>query len=360
MSRRSDSRDSKVTIDNIVKVGTLGIGSQGTVWSARVRHGSSSRRRSKGVSGAPYALKQRLVTKTDAAMRSSKSSSALREIEFYRRVANRYPAFFTRLYDWKLEEATQEMVDSIGAEDGKTEKIGRETGEVFTHILTTLSARKEGVLRSIYHSLDRAQWLSMLSQVCYAIALIHDKGFSHGDVWEANVAFERVPWARDISIYRSSVPSLGFQWSIIDYGSIELKVDESRREKTKKRASSYDLDDMISLASGEDDAVEYCGKDAVDMETPAYRKKVLNSIDGPSVKAVMRQTGLPLDVSLALMNLDSYVWHLCRASRDDSVGPKIDRGSLLELADANASYGSLATMFARLAREAVKEAGKKR
>lgn len=340
-------------IRNVVKVATLGEGSQGTVWSARIK-GSTSRKRGKGAAAAPYALKQRLIKRGDAMMRDTKSSSALREIEFYRKVANRNPTVFSQLFDWEITEATQEVKDSFNTEVGGTTRAGRTSLKQYTHLLTTLSARKEGVLRSVYRSLNKAQWLSMLAQVCHGIGLIHDRGFSHGDVWEANVAFVRVPWSRDVPIYRSSVPSMGYVWSIIDYGSVELHRDESLQEKNKRRASSYELDDMVSLASGEDDAEEDCGSESADILSDEFRRHVLNSLDGPSVRLGMKRLGLPLHQVLALINLDSYLWHVCGHSRSSTVKQWIDRTALLRLADMNASYSQLAHYFAKQARDLVK------
>lgn len=338
MPRKEDAR-----IADVVKVSTLGEGSQGTVWTARKR---SSHRRGKSVADAPYALKQRLIKRGDAAMRDTKSSSALREIEFYRKVANRYPEQFSELYDWEITEATPELREQFAPEDGKKTD--------FTHVLTTLSARKEGVLKSVYRSLSKAQWLSMLSQVCYGIALIHKQGFSHGDVWEANVAYMKVPRGRDIHIFRSSVPALGYEWSIIDYGSAEIKADESDAARRKKRYTSYELDDMISLASGEDDAEEDCGADSADVTGAEFRKRVLSSIDGPSVRLAMKKTGLPLHQVLALVNLDSYLWHVCKHGRTCDVHPWINRSALFHMSEVKTSYASLALYFAKLCREEVR------
>lgn len=341
----SHSADRDVKIADVVKVGVLGEGSQGTVWTARRR---SSRKRGNGVSDAPYALKKRLIKSGDAAMRSTKTSSALREIEFYEKVANRYPEQFSALYDWEIVEATQEMKDEFATEGSKAEL------KSFTHVLTTLSARKEGVLKSVYRTLNKAQWLSMLSQVCYAIALIHERGFSHGDVWEANVAYMKVPRGRDVHVFRSTVPALGYVWSIIDYGSAELKKDETRMERQKKRYTSYELDDMISLASGEDDAEEECGTESVDLTSPEFRKRVLSSIDGPSVRLAMKKTGLPLHQVLALINVDSYLWHVCGHGRSQAVHPWINRSALWRMSEMKTSYASLALYFARLCRDMVR------
>lgn len=351
--RRDD--DEQVLIKDVVKVSTLGEGSQGTVWTARLRGNSRRFRKStSSIKNAPFALKQRLIKRADAAMRDSKSSSAFREIEFCRRVANRHPSLFSRLYDWEITVATPDIKEAFNTEVGGTTREGRSSLRQFTHVLTTLSARKEGVLRSVYHTLTRAQWLSMLSQICYAIALIHEKGFSHGDVWEANIAFMSCPKNQEIAINRTTVPSLGYIWSVIDYGSVEFKADETEQEKKKKRAVSYELDDLVSLASGEDDAIEDCDAQGEDLNSPSFRKKVLSSIDGPSVRLTMKQTGLPLGQSLALLNLDSYVWHVCGKMKSEGVRPWIERGALLQLADINASYKGLATSFARLTREAMK------
>lgn len=341
---RSSDKDREVGIREVVKVAVLGEGSQGTVWTAR-RKGS----RGKSLNSLPYALKQRLIKKTDAAMRDTKTSSALREIEFYKRVANRYPDHFSKLYDWEITEASDEMKEELIIEDADITK--------YTHMLTTLSARKEGVLKAVYHSLSRGQWLSMLAQVCYAISLLHDKGFSHGDVWESNIGYMRIPWNRDVGIYRSSVPGLGYMWSIIDYGSVELTADETERERTKKRASSYELDDMIALVSGEDDASRLCGDEATDaVKTNEFHRRVLSSVDGPSVKELMKKTGLPIWQVLALLNLDAYLWHVCGYTRSGKAAPFawIGREALLRLSEMKVSYGSLALYFAKLARDEVK------
>lgn len=346
-----------VRIADVVRVSSLGEGCQGTVWTARLRNAKPTSRKRKDVEAAPFALKQRLIKRVDAAMRSTRTSSALREIEFYRKVANRYPLHFSKLFDYEITEATVEVKKSFNTASQvcKSGAEGRSSLKQYTHLLTTLSARKEGVLSSIYHTLNRPQWLSMLAQVCYAIALIHERGFSHGDVWESNVAFENVPRDQDVQIYRTTVPSLGFVWSIIDYGSVELKADETEAEQRKKRASSYELDDMISLASGEDDAEAVCKTEGGDVMSAEFRRRVMQSLDGPSVRLGMKKTGLPLHQVLALINLDSYLWHLCGRTRTgDDVKAWIQRPALMQMAEMHATYSNLATYFARLARDAVK------
>lgn len=351
MNRSSSTEDTAIGIEDVVKVDILGEGTQGIVWSARKKGRSRS---GKTVAAAPYALKWRLIKKTDAAMHDTKTSSVLRELEFYLKVANKHPEFFSKLYDWSIIEATQEIKDSFNTELGDTVRANRSSQKQYTHLFVTLSARKEGVLKSVYHSLSREQWLSMLAQLCHAIALIHEKGFSHGDVWEANVSFMRVPWSRTLQLGRGvMVPSCGYVWSIIDYGSAELHTDETEKERKKKRASSYELDDLISLASGEDDAEEVCESRTRDLESKEFKKRVFSSIDGPSVREVIKNTGLPVRQALALMNLDAYLWHVCKHERSPKIKPWIDRESLIKMADARASYSSLATFFARMARNSV-------
>lgn len=349
MIRRDSSsvNDDDVKIEHAVKIALLGEGSQGLVWSVRMKKRPRSYH--------TYALKQRLVRRRDASMSNTKTSSVLRELEFYKRVANRFPGAFSRLYDWELVEATPELKEQISVSDDYDAK---ERGE-YTHVFTTLTDKKEGILKSIYRELNKAQWLSMFAQVCHAIAILEERGFSHDDIWEANVAFNRIPWAREVPIFRGSVPSLGYIWSIIDYGNVQLMTDyeggkSASVRKRRTRASSEELDDMISLASGEDDAIKVCGVAAMDEESAEFRKQVLNSIDGPSVRVMMRKTGLPVHMALALLNLDAYVWHSCGKARPDSLKQWLDRGALLQLADARASYAALATSFARLTREAVK------
>lgn len=325
-----------VTIEDVTTVSILGTGTQGIVWSARLKS-------QKPRDYPQFALKERLIKKTDAQMLNTKTSSSLREIVFYREVANKYPLFFTKLYDWKIFAATKE----------DKSKFNEEKNEKYTHIFVTLSARKEGILKDVFKTLDQAQWLSMLSQICYALSLIREHGFSHGDVWESNIAFNRVAWDSNVSIYTTKLQTLGYVWSIIDYGSVRLDSDERRVTTHDKRSSSYDLDHLLVLISGQDAAQKQC-KVYEEDNIKKFSEKVFNSVDGPSVRAIMKKTGLPIGLCVALLSLDAYVWHLCGKRRDDDVKAWINRGLILEMSDARASYGNLALRFAHLAKNAVR------
>lgn len=338
----NSSSRKRVSIKGAIKINVLGAGWQGTVWSVRMKSDKNL-----------YALKQRLITKRDAQMKNTKSSSVLRELDFYEDVANRYPQFFSKLYDWEISPATdsvkEEFLRTGKAKSGELSSLDR-----YTHVFTTLSAMKDGTLNSVYKSLSSGQWYSMLAQVCYATSLLHERGYSHGDIWESNVAFEKVPWDHTVSIYRTRVPCFGFIWSIIDYGAVRLDVDADKEKH--KRAENFDLDDMIVLTSGQHDATKYCGSEYKDLEKTSFRNSVLNSTDGPSVKAIMRQTGLPLDLALALLSIDGYLWHVCGKTRkeNDNLRAYIDRGVLMQMSDARASYADLAVTFSKLARETMK------
>jgi serine/threonine protein kinase len=338
------SRRRSVKIEDVVKVSVLGEGSQGIVWSAKLRNSRKKR--------ADFALKYRLVKRRDADMRDTKTSSVLRELEFYHKVANRHPNLFSKLYDWSLIPASQEIKDRFVSGD----KISKESLQRYTHVFITLSSKKEGVLKSVVETLDKGQWLSMLAQICYALSVLHERGFSHGDAWEANIAYDRIPVREVVHLGRNPVPSFGYQWSLIDYGSSELKADETTGVKAGKRYDSYELDDLISLVSGQSAADDYCSTSAheEDMESKGFSAKVLKSVDGPSVRNIMKITGLSLGQSLALLSLDAYVWHVCDEIKPDEVKPKINRGMLLDMSRAHVSYAKLSQSFAQLARRGVK------
>jgi serine/threonine protein kinase len=90
---------------------------------------------------------------------------------------------------------------------------------------------KEGSLVTIYESLSKNQIISMIIQITYAIYLMHQKKIWHGDIHSQNICYNKTD-KKFIKVFNENVPTYGYIYSLIDYGS-SGKLDDNSDKKIK-------------------------------------------------------------------------------------------------------------------------------
>lgn len=333
--------NAEITVENSRVVERLSQGTQGVVWTATVE----------GANGVPLVLKATLIT-------SKMLPGVDRTLQFYTKIANAHPVQFSQLFDWRLEDLDAKTKKRLNFTAARAKRA--------TKVLWTLSARKEGTLHQVYRTLSIPQWCSMISQVCKALSIMHRRGYSHNDIFDRNVAYIRIPngeEAVDLIFDRGfRVPAYGYVWSLIDYDDVEYKSPKvalkaaNRRSRRRIRASSEEIDNIIDLASGESDAENHCTvygekaqrEDPIDSKG-FHEKVLLRSHDASMIKTVMRRTGLEPNSAAALVNVDMFMWHLCREPHTEAVHPYLPPDALYHLSEESTTYSELARYFARRA-----------
>jgi serine/threonine protein kinase len=87
---------------------------------------------------------------------------------------------------------------------------------------------KDGNLYNIIDQLTSNQIYSMIIQITYALYLMHSKDFYHCDIHLENIAYIKTD-LKYLDIFNYQIPTFGYIYSLIDYGSItssKFKLNE--------------------------------------------------------------------------------------------------------------------------------------
>ena len=78
---------------------------------------------------------------------------------------------------------------------------------------------KDGVLSDIMTNLNKKQVYSLIIQISYAFHLMHINNYIHGDPFSKNICYKKTK-LKKIKILDLDIPTYGYIFSLIDYGTI--------------------------------------------------------------------------------------------------------------------------------------------
>ena len=78
---------------------------------------------------------------------------------------------------------------------------------------------KDGNLLEILYKMSQIEVYSMIIQVLYAAYLMTKNGFYHLDLNNKNIMYKYTK-TKYIKIFNYNIPTFGYIWSIIDYGTV--------------------------------------------------------------------------------------------------------------------------------------------
>lgn len=207
-------------IDNYKIIKTLGHGMSGTVYL--VKKGNKK-----------YALKIEHILEKD--IKKSNKSLVWREIEFSIKFGNHHNDQFMKLVDYDIIDNCHHIqkyrFDLSYFPKNKQEEYKKLSQskycvrKVYTLIDTTLD--------KIIEKLTIKQIYSMIVQIAYALYLLHSNNYIHGDFHWENVGVIKTK-NKFIKIFDHNVPTYGYIYQLIDYGSILNKKDiANKKEETR-------------------------------------------------------------------------------------------------------------------------------
>jgi serine/threonine protein kinase len=219
----------KINIDDVDILTELGHGVYGTVYLVEYKN-------------KKYALKIEKVLESDI---PDKNSKIFKQIEFSQKISNKYPNQFINLYAHDINyncNLVQQLVSGQQLSSDYIKKRNKST--ICTRYLFSLI---DGSVDTIIDSLNCKQIYSLLCQTMFAIHLLEKHGYVHGDIHMGNIGYIKTKKVY-INILGFRIPTFGYLYKLIDYGSIMNKNDKNDK-KQMQQFNYYFKREMFLLAS---------------------------------------------------------------------------------------------------------------
>jgi serine/threonine protein kinase len=170
--------------------------------------------------GKKYVMKIEKIDKKD--IRKNLKSYVWREIDFAEKVANLYPDQFMQLIEYDIIPKCKH--------DQKYSTLFEDFGTVGSKIERNLKrvAKSEYCIRKIYSyvdsvfyniSLTQEAFYSLITQLAYAIHIMHSNGYTHNDLHTNNIGIKYTK-RKYVKIFDYKIPTFGYQIQILDYGTV--------------------------------------------------------------------------------------------------------------------------------------------
>jgi len=89
------------------------------------------------------------------------------------------------------------------------------------YCLDLIMDMKDGTILELFNTFSKCLIYSYIIQLIYTLYLIHSNGYTHNDLNLGNIMYTKTK-KKYINILNLSVPTMGYIFSIIDYGNILL------------------------------------------------------------------------------------------------------------------------------------------
>lgn len=170
-----------------------------------------------------YALKIEKILEKD--IKKNLGSIYWREIDFATNMANKYPNFFTKLYDHDIIN----NCDFILENPHKIEQIDVMNTSPFCS--RKIYELIDTTLDKIINKLKLPEIYSVLIQLSYIIYIMNKNGYTHNDLHSLNIGIKNTT-QKYITIFDKRIPTFGRFVKLIDYGSVlHKKYDFGRFSK---------------------------------------------------------------------------------------------------------------------------------
>ena len=189
-----------------------------------------------------YALKIEKRLLND--IKNHKNSPVWNDIEFSKKMGNKYPDQFLKLYayDWikdcKHVQKFNKTDLKFIPEKYKKQILKIQTSEYCSRRIYSLI---DTTYEKIRTNLSKEEGLSALAQSTYATYLMHKNGYVHRDLHVGNIGIVETK-KKHIKILNKNIPTYNKIYKIIDYGMVRHK-----RYLTKKKFEEDKYEDVYWL-----------------------------------------------------------------------------------------------------------------
>lgn len=198
-----------INIDELKIIKTLGYGMFGTVYKVEYKKKF-------------YAMKIEHVLEKDLIL--DKQSIFLREIDFCKNFASKYPNQFTCILKY-------DFIDNCTYKQKYSFPINTFAYDTQKHLLELKDSKWciwkvydliDYTLNKIINKLTLKQIYSMIIQLCWIIKLMELNGYIHGDIHLRNIGVIKTK-SKYINILGKQIPTFGYIFKLIDYGMVAHK-----------------------------------------------------------------------------------------------------------------------------------------
>lgn len=163
------------------------------------------------INNKKYALKIEKIHDKD--IKKNLSSSFWREIEFIKTMYKKYPFFFMKLFDYKIKNNYNYLLDNPYNIDfiNKLNKCTYCTFKIYDYIPKTLN--------DIIDKLSFNELYSVLIQIYYIIYILGKNGYTHNDFHINNIGVIKTK-NKYIKIFNNNIPTYGINIKLLDYGRV--------------------------------------------------------------------------------------------------------------------------------------------
>lgn len=164
-----------------------------------------------------YALKIEHIYEKD--IEKSNSSYIWREIFFCKKLGNKYPNQFTKLYkydiisDCNYKHSKNIILNIKNKIDGLSQS---------KYCIRRIYDLVDGTFKDLIYKLSDEQISSFILQLSHTMMLLQKNGYSHGDIHFGNIGYIKTTKTY-IKILNNKIPTYGYIYKLIDYGFIKNK-----------------------------------------------------------------------------------------------------------------------------------------
>ena len=172
--------------------------------------------------GVKYALKIEHILKKH--IQYNKQSPLWREINFCKKVANKYPDYFINLIDYEIIDSCDHKQNANRDYNSKDEE------QTFTELYNSDYCVKKiytvinTTLNKIIFKLDINQLYSLIIQMFNIFNILHKYNYIHGDIHTGNIGVIETN-EKYIKILGKKIPTFGYIYKLIDFGLVMNKSD---------------------------------------------------------------------------------------------------------------------------------------
>jgi hypothetical protein len=183
-----------------------------------------------------YALKIEKILPNE--VKDDLSSPVWRDIDFAKTLGNKYPDFFMKIYDYdiidecKHEQKYPEYIQYFSKELQESLDERKNSSFCSRKIYSLIDTTFQNLVSKLK---DQNQIYSIVTQICYAIYLMHKEGYTHNDLHSGNIGIIYTD-KKFIKIFDENIPTFGYQVTFIDYGYAlhnKFKLDTKPRPEMR-------------------------------------------------------------------------------------------------------------------------------
>jgi len=244
----------------------LGYGMFGTVY--KIKYNSNY-----------YAMKIEHILESDKI--KSLSSPIWKEIDFAKKILNRYPDQFIKLHKYEFIENC-DHVQKYSVDPKEFSKYNQNKLKELSK--SKLCIRKiydliDGNITDIIDSLTTNQLYSMIAQLALIIKILQDNKYMHGDIHRGNLGY--IKTNKEYVKYKNiKIPTYGYIFKAIDYGSIihpKYKNTKAQKELYKKSFGIEYITIFETLLINKTDFFDFAYDNNINLAYPKDKQKIVKS-----------------------------------------------------------------------------------